>query len=491
MDQLLLNLSIKSRAALVRKEMTKQGVSADELRDTMKEMIQHDQEIVDLAEQIALQADLEAKTYEERQEFLNKLAQAVQSGVAMVAPQEPEKSVVESVRKVLGTVLIIEPEVDLAKLYGQEAANLDYAVRHAVDGAAGLDIIRKEKPDLVMLELKLPKLHGLDIISALKHDDDIKDFKIPIVIVTSHRAFEGDFEVQTYPQYRFLIKPAKKEAVRAALQELLPAPPGAGTPDGEAAAPAPPPVSSMFNEDLQKARAVQAKLLPAEIPDVEGYDVGAFYCSCLDVGGDYYDIIPLDEHRTGFMIADVSGKGVSGAMVMVMFRSVVRMLAPQFISPRELMIEVNNFVAPNIKLGMFVTALYMILDDLNHTATITCCGHNPPVIWSTRRGEAYYMNPSGMAVGIMKGEIFAGTLKEVKLVIDPGDRLMIYTDGVAEAMSPVLEEFGEERLAEIIKVHHDRPSAEVIDAVFQGVKAHEDTAPRHDDITMVTFRLKP
>ena len=155
------------------------------------------------------------------------------------------------------------------------------------------------------------------------------------------------------------------------------------------------------------------------------------------------------------------------------------------------MIEVNNFVAPNIKLGMFVTALYIILDDLNHTATITCCGHNPPVVWSARKREASYMRPSGMATGIMKGEIFAGTLKEVKLVLDPGDRIMIYTDGVAEAMSPTLEEYGEERLAEVVTRVHDQPSEQVIDAVMESLRVHEDTAPRHDDITMVTFRLKP
>ncbi|RME88728.1 MAG: response regulator, partial [Planctomycetota bacterium] len=385
--------------------------------------------------------------------------------------------------RVRGTVLIAEDDIDVARVYQRLLHPAGFETILYTDGQQALDGIKQHKPHLIVLDLKLPSLHGLDIIYFLRKN---KEYRVPIIICTGYPEFQNEFEIRSYPKCEFLVKPVKNEDFLQAIEKHAPPPPKPEElPEGEREKTQ---AEIQLEEDMEKARGVQAKLLPEALPDLEGFDIGTFYCSCKEVGGDYFDIIPIDQRHTGIMIADVSGKGVSGAMVMVMVRSIMKMVAPNHLSPRDTLIEVNKLIAKDMKMGMFVTALYMILDEVDRKLTICCAGHNPALVWRHKSLSGSYMKPSGMALGITSSSVFENALKEEVVQLDINDLICVYTDGVVEAMSPKYEEFGEEQLLQVVSQHVNKSCEEIIDSIYESILAHEDTAPRHDDISIIAIK---
>ncbi|MBI4577315.1 MAG: fused response regulator/phosphatase, partial [Planctomycetes bacterium] len=473
MDKMLLNLSLKSRAEIARREIESRGVAVDEMREMIRGLVAHESEIVDLAELITMEVDLGGRSFEERTEFIQKLQRMVEAGVFL----EGDGEAGPAEGKARGTAVVADADEETVAIFRKALVQGGFRVVPATDGATLVESLRAEPPDLLVMELKLPRLHGLDVLALIKRDRTLRARGFPIVFATEHAAFEKDFEVQTYSKYRFLTKPVRPQQLMASVDELLP------VEKEEEIDP--------FKEDLQKARKIQAKLLPDTIPEVPGFDVGTFYSSCLEVGGDYFDVIPIDESHTGLMVADVSGKGVSGAMVMVMVRSILRMIAPQTTSARETVVNLNRLIADSMKLGMFVTAIYMVLDHVRGVVNISCAGHNPAVVFREGEGCSKMMNPSGMALGIINGPIFENAIKEVEVPLAAGDRVLTYTDGVVEAMSVDNAEYGDEALIAVVDGHARDVSKALIEKVLEDVHRHEGGAPRHDDITVVTFRRLP
>ncbi|RME02687.1 MAG: hypothetical protein D6805_09130 [Planctomycetota bacterium] len=241
-------------------------------------------------------------------------------------------------------------------------------------------------------------------------------------------------------------------------------------------------------QELAKANKIQFNLLPEQIPKVPGIDIRVHYQSSKEVGGDYYDFIPVSPEHLGIVVADVSGKGIPAAMVMAMTRASLRLLARKILSPKETLIRVNKFLAKDIRGMMFVTLIYMILHI--HTKEILICnaGHNPLLF----KGEdgVQIINPPGIAVGLDLGERFNEILQEQSLTLQPGDRILAYTDGVTEAMNENEEEFGEEPLVEIIEKYHNKKSQKFLNILIEAITQHQGNAEQHDDITILTMYRK-
>ena len=242
--------------------------------------------------------------------------------------------------------------------------------------------------------------------------------------------------------------------------------------------------------ELKVATEIQSCLLPSQIPQLPKYDIFSFYNPSKEVGGDYYDFIEIDNDHIGFIIADVSGKGVPGSMVMTMARSLIRMEAMRNISPAKVFVEVNKILAQDIRRGMFVTAMYCVLTISTGEIVISSAGHNPAVIFRKNLGKNELVNPKGMALGFDKGTIFDRTVKEEKCKLNTGDRVLIYTDGVSEAMSPVNEEYSEERLFKFVEEQASKSSTELVQNLVKSLEQWKGTAPQSDDITIVTFIKK-
>jgi len=238
--------------------------------------------------------------------------------------------------------------------------------------------------------------------------------------------------------------------------------------------------------ELDRAGKIQLNLLPGRLPRIRGFDIRVAYRSAKEVGGDYYDFIPIDHDNLGIVVADVSGKGLPGAIVMASTRAALRLLARGRPSAKDTILRLNRFVSEDVKgTGMFVTMLYMVLNMKTLTIQVVNAGHNPLILW---RDGARLVNPQGIAIGLNAGEVFEKRLEEDLIQLQPGDRLVAYTDGVVEAMNERREEFGEERFVELVEKYAERTSAEFVNQLMRAIEKHQGRAGQHDDITVVTVK---
>ncbi len=245
-----------------------------------------------------------------------------------------------------------------------------------------------------------------------------------------------------------------------------------------------------LEHDLLIASEIQSNLVPKRMLKVPGYDISAYYRPSKEVGGDYYDFLSINEDLEGIIVADVSGKGVPGSLVMTMARAFIRMEAEQNhnTSAASTLMQANRMLAQDIKKGMFVTALYCILDKRTNEIRVASAGHNPLIVWRAAANKVELVNPPGIALGFDKGPVFERTVKEEKLVLNHGDRIVAYTDGTVEAMNAANQEFGDQRFQDLIQKLAVRDSNQMLNLVVKMLDDHKGDAPQSDDITIVTLR---
>ena len=210
-----------------------------------------------------------------------------------------------------------------------------------------------------------------------------------------------------------------------------------------------------LQKEMQVAQEIQHSLLPNKVPTISGYDIGSLYRAAKEVGGDYYDFVHVDEETVGVVVADVSGKGVPGSLVMTMIRTALRMEARGNHSAAEVMARMNDFVTEDMKKGMFVTIFYVILDSKNRIISYSSAGHNPMILYRAETDETFFLNPRGFPVGISlpDNSLFRRSIDVEKIKLKKDDMLVIYTDGVTEAMNEERDQYGEDRLLSLIKKH--------------------------------------
>lgn len=240
--------------------------------------------------------------------------------------------------------------------------------------------------------------------------------------------------------------------------------------------------------ELSHAKDIQQRLLPRNIPNLKGFEFHQIYISAKEVGGDYYDIMPVDDSNIALLVADVSGKGIPGSMVMAETRTILRIIRTHFLSTKKVMTYANRHLAEDIKPGMFVTMMYCILNLKDKTMLVSSAGHNPLMI-QRATGEFIKLNPKGIALGFDKGPIFERVIAEQKIQLMQGDRVVMYTDGVVESMNPNREEYGEDRLEEFVQRNSKLSSKGFVDKLMADVHSHQGAAEQHDDITILTFKV--
>ncbi len=245
-----------------------------------------------------------------------------------------------------------------------------------------------------------------------------------------------------------------------------------------------------LEDQVGAAMEIQANLLPNKIPQIPSFDIYPYWRSAKEVGGDYYDFIPVDREKLALVVADVSGKGIPGSMVMATARTILHMVVADNPSPSDILMRTNAVVAREIKRGMFVTAMLAILDVPKKTLNVCSAGHNPMVVYRQKTGRCELINPNGIALGFDKGPVFNRTLQEKPVQLSPGDRVVLYTDGVVEAMNAQHEEFGDERFYRFVQKHARLSSKEFVTLLVKALDEHKGMAEQHDDITISTFRVE-
>jgi sigma-B regulation protein RsbU (phosphoserine phosphatase) len=249
-----------------------------------------------------------------------------------------------------------------------------------------------------------------------------------------------------------------------------------------------------LEEELRIAHEIQMSLLPQGPLVMPGLSVTAICVPAREVGGDYYDFLPLDDHRVGVLIADVSGKGTSAALYMAELKGLILSLSQIHTSPRDLLIAANRIIAEHLDARSFITMTYAVLDLRGRTMTYARAGHTPliyvpgPGVDSRR---ARILAPDGLVLGLKidKGEMFERLLQQDTIPLHAGDLYLFFTDGISEAMNARDDCFGEHRLAQLAESHADLRSDELRERVLREIAAFVGDAPQHDDMTMILLKV--
>jgi len=237
--------------------------------------------------------------------------------------------------------------------------------------------------------------------------------------------------------------------------------------------------------EIETARNIQRSFLPDSEPHMSGFDIAAFSLPALEVGGDFYDFIPISEDKWGLVIADVSGKGFPAALFMALSRTCVRANAMGKTTASEAICMANNLISEDEKSGMFVTLFYATLDKNTRRLSYVNAGHNPPLILGEQASSLVMLSAKGIALGVMP-DIF---LEEHEIVLHEGEIIIFYTDGVTEAVNKEQEQFGQERLIKCIQDNRNLSAKELIQLLEQEVTAFSEGQPQFDDITLMVVKV--
>jgi phosphoserine phosphatase RsbU/P len=235
--------------------------------------------------------------------------------------------------------------------------------------------------------------------------------------------------------------------------------------------------------EVEIAREVQQRLFP-QIPSVPGMDIAGHCRPALGVGGDYYDVIPLDDGRLAIAIGDISGKGIAAALLMASLRASLRGILDAGSQDMARMVrKLNRLIHESSTSNRYATFFLAIYDPATRELRYVNAGHNPPLV--VRGAETHHLEACGPVVGLLKDI----ECEERCLALEPGDTFIGYTDGISEAMTLHDEEWGEERMQAAVEAVCDRSSQEILDVVFRAADVFTAGAPQHDDMTLLIFRL--
>jgi sigma-B regulation protein RsbU (phosphoserine phosphatase) len=240
-----------------------------------------------------------------------------------------------------------------------------------------------------------------------------------------------------------------------------------------------------LQREMDIARTVQQGLLPQSAPALPGWNLAGMNDPAREVGGDFFDYLPLDDGRLGLVIADVADKGLGAAMFMVMCRGLLHTIAKRVASPAKVLVELNEALVELSASDLFVTVFYGVLDPVSGRLDYACAGHNPALLHRAG-GETLELVPTklmGMALGVLPGI----KLAEATVELRRGDRLVLYTDGITDAVDPAGGMFGLERFSQTVLEAADSDAAGTVVAVLAAVAAFAGNEPQYDDMTLLTI----
>jgi len=303
---------------------------------------------------------------------------------------------------------------------------------------------------------------------------------LPVVMITRRTVMDLPAAAMCYPRLELVPPGAAPDVLAAAI--------GLGPDDIRTEEPKQD--SEADRLELKRAREVVKALLPRELPDIPGLELACYYEPALQVGGDYYDVIRLRGEAYGIAIADVSGKGVPGALVMTTLRSALRMVAAKSHHPKDTLTVTNDLMSQSLIKGMFVSMIYGVYEVPTRLLRIVSSGHTPLLIHRKSMPRPELRDIPGMILGVVDGPTYAATLEEVTLNLQSGDLLLFYTDGLTEAMNRKSEAFGEKRLLDVVARNPGLSASQTVRVLVDAMEAHRAGAEPSDDTCLLAVRVK-
>jgi RNA polymerase-binding transcription factor DksA len=237
--------------------------------------------------------------------------------------------------------------------------------------------------------------------------------------------------------------------------------------------------------ELELSQTVQRALMPQESPAIPGMEVAAFSRPTQIVSGDYFDFIPLEDGSYGLTIADAMGHGIAASMFIASLQATLHTLLPESQSPTAVLERINRFYLHNVNYTTFVTMFLGIFNPRTRLLTYFNAGHHPPMLVRSGSHEVTWLPPNGAAIGIIEDY----KIEPSQVQLGPGDVLVLYTDGITEAIDAYSKEFGHERLGELALKYADSPIGEIISMLRQELAEFTDSRPPVDDITLVVCKV--
>ena len=240
----------------------------------------------------------------------------------------------------------------------------------------------------------------------------------------------------------------------------------------------------IMQRELSQAAEIQGRMLPDKAPTVTGADLAGFNVPCRTVGGDYYDFFPYSDGRVALALGDVSGKGMPASLMMMALHARVQVLAEDPGNLAGFMTRLNKATCAKCPANRFITFFFCVFDPKTGELTFANAGHNPPIVIRAS-GEAEMLKDGGCVLGILP----IAPYSEMRIQLQKGDMLVLYSDGVTEANDVNQNEYDEERFIEVLKQHRTEPAAEIVKAVQKSLSEFAAGAPQADDITLVVARV--
>ena len=245
-----------------------------------------------------------------------------------------------------------------------------------------------------------------------------------------------------------------------------------------------------YKEELKIAKTVQKSLLPDKLESGPDFEISAFSESADEVGGDYYDTLRISDDQVGLIIADVSGKGTTAAFHMSQMKGIFHSLAQQALDPKEFMIRANQALKYCLERGSFISATYFVVDAKEKKIHYSRAGHCPVLYYCAEKSSAVYLNDKGAALGMVRGKDYCNFVENNAIPYGEGDVMVLYTDGITEAKNPKGEEFGLERLREIMLEFASSTPREMQERLIQRLYEYTGTEEIDDDYTTMIVKFR-
>ncbi len=376
-------------------------------------------------------------------------------------------------------ILVVDDEPDLEPLILQRMRrNIRsgrYAFVFAHNGVEALEVLQRDTDiDMVVSDINMPQMDGLTLLEQIpKVDPNIRS-----VIVSAYGDMRNIRTAMNRGAFDFVTKPLDFEDLQITIERTL-----THMAEWKEALQSRDKLVAIQNE-LDVASKIQQSILPASFPESPGYEVYGNMLPARNVGGDFFDVVLLENDKLGLAVADVSDKGVPAALFMMSSRTLLKGSAIGHSAPGDVLSEVNDLLNEDNETFMFVTVVYAAFDPASGNLTYANGGHNNPLLVHADGSSEELPMTGGIALGVMPELEY----RQNSMTLAPGDTLVLYTDGVSEAMNSHGEEFGVERLQQIFSDHPPTSAREANEAILQAVSAFADGTPQSDDVTCLVLR---
>lgn len=375
------------------------------------------------------------------------------------------------------TLLVVDDDSENIQIV-HSILGSNYKIRVATDGLKALELATLEPfPGLILLDVIMPQMDGYEVCSRLKADSRTRD--IPVIFLTGKTDVADEARGFEAGAVDYIHKPFSPPIVTARIRTHLVLRDAHETVARQLSA---------INSELELARQVQLAILPREVPCLRGLDIAARYLPMASVAGDFYDFLPIDEQRVGMLIADVSGHGLAAALIASMLKTALAAQSAIASDPAQVLSRLNQAMCGKFQTH-YVTAVYLYIDLEKNTAIYAGSAHQPLLLWHAKTGKATEYSENGF----MLGPFPESTYSALTFSLEKGDKIVLLTDGIVEAMDKSGKEFGMARVKQLLEAKHDLPVNRFADALLYAVSDWSTNAVgtgQSDDITVLVIDFK-